>query len=231
MARYNPDADLSPLYDTMDRLRTDCLIGDGSLLSPGRSLWTTEHFAELQRTYVQNLDEGEGKFFEKLKVQLSDATAEAHCLMSERLNYDRLYQEALGDPELKRTAVELEAALANAREAREVVFDLFQDLEGFSLDDYKPFSDVSTGLERLVDFLSVAMADRNLRLSKVDAETIDLLTVDGARRIRFTLNRDVATSSETCDLLGLDHPVVQEELGRWRSLNPNFLGVEVVRLL
>lgn len=83
MARYNPDADLSPLYETMDRLRTDCLIGDGSLLSPGRSLWTAEHFAELQRTYVQNLDEGEGKFFEKLKVQLSDATAEAHCLMAE----------------------------------------------------------------------------------------------------------------------------------------------------
>lgn len=141
------------------------------------------------------------------------------------MNYDRLYQEALGDPELKRTAVELEAALENAREAREVVFDLFQDLEGFSLDDYKPFSDVSIGLERLVDFLSAAMADRNLRLSKVDAETIDLFTADGARLIRFTLNRDVATSSETADLLGLDHPAVQEELGRWRSLNPNLLGV------
>jgi superfamily II DNA/RNA helicase len=35
--------------------------------------------------------------------------------LSERLNYDRLYQEALSDPELKRTAVELEAALSNAR--------------------------------------------------------------------------------------------------------------------
>ena len=67
----------------MDRLRTDCLIGDGSLLSPGRSLWTAENFAELQRSYVQNLDEGEGNFFEKLKVQLSDTTAEGHCLMAE----------------------------------------------------------------------------------------------------------------------------------------------------
>ena len=54
--------------------------------------------------------------------------------LSERLNYDRLYQEALSDPELRRTQVELEAALANSREAREVVFDLFQDLDGFSLD-------------------------------------------------------------------------------------------------
>jgi hypothetical protein len=145
--------------------------------------------------------------------------------LSERLNYDRLYQEALGDPELKRTAVELEAALANAREAREVVFDLFQDLEGFSLNDYKPFADVSSGLERLVEFLWSALSERNLRLLKVDAETIDLLTVGGARRTRFTLNRDIATSSETCDLLGLDHPAVQEELGRWRSLNPDSLGV------
>ena len=86
--------------------------------------------------------------------------------LSERLNYDRLYQEALSDPELKRTTVELEAALSNAREAREVVFDLFQDLDGFSLDDYKPFSDVSSSMERLVDFLSVALADRKLRVEK-----------------------------------------------------------------
>lgn len=83
MARYNPDADLSPLYETMDRLRSDCLIGDDSLLSPGRQLWTAENFAELQRGYVQNLDEGEGKFFEKLKVQLTDATADGHCLIAE----------------------------------------------------------------------------------------------------------------------------------------------------
>lgn len=83
MARYNPDANLSPLYETMDRLCSDCLIGDDSLLSPGRQLWTAGNFAELQRTYVQNLDEGEGKFFEKLKVQLTDTTADGHCLMAE----------------------------------------------------------------------------------------------------------------------------------------------------
>src|SRR3954454_19610667 len=80
--------------------------------------------------------------------------------LSERLNYDRLYQEALSDPELKRTQVELEAALSNSREARQVVFDLFQDLDGFSLDDYNPFSDGSSSLDRLVRFLAAAVADR-----------------------------------------------------------------------
>ena len=147
--------------------------------------------------------------------------------LSERLNYDRLYQEALGDPELKRTAVELEAALSNAREAREVVFDLFQDLDGFSLDDYKPFSDVTSGLRRLVDFLSTALPGRNLNVVMVDNETMDLVGADGARKIRFTLDRETATASDDCDLLGLDHPIVQEECSRWRRLPPEELGVSL----
>lgn len=145
--------------------------------------------------------------------------------LSERLNYDRLYQEALSDPELKRTAVELEAALSNAREAREVVFDLFQDLEGFSLDDYKPFSDVSSGMDRLVQFLKIALSDRNWKLTKIDDLTCDLVSPDGVRKKRFTLDRETATANEGADLLGLDHPIVQEELGRWRSLPPEQLGV------
>ena len=58
-----------------------------------------------------------------------DLRAQILGQLSERLNYDRLYQEALSDPELRRTQLEVEAALRNAREAREVVFDLFQDLE------------------------------------------------------------------------------------------------------
>ncbi|MER2534007.1 MAG: SNF2-related protein [Rhizobiaceae bacterium] len=145
--------------------------------------------------------------------------------LSERLNYDRLYQDALSDPELKRTAVELEAALSNAREAREVVFDLFQDLDGFSLDDYKPFSDVSSGMERLLQFLGAALIDRNWKLIKVDDLTYDLISAEGVRKKRFTLDRDTATSNDNVDLMGLDHPLVQEELGRWRALAPEQLGV------
>ena len=144
--------------------------------------------------------------------------------LSERLNYDRLYQEALSDPELKRTTVELEAALSNAREAREVVFDLFQDLDGFSLDDYKPFSDVSSSMERLVDFLSVSLADRKLRVEKTGEQLLEIEFPDSTRKTKFTLDRDVATSTENIELLGLDHPIVQEELGRWRSIAPEELG-------
>ncbi|WP_291996724.1 SNF2-related protein [Candidatus Accumulibacter sp. ACC012] len=177
-----------------------------------------EKLTEIART-VGKIDD-QGNVAEDLRAQILGQ-------LSERLNYDRLYQEALSDPELKRTQVELEAALSNSREARQVVFDLFQDLNGFSLDDYKPFSDVSSGLDRLVRFLSAAVADHQQRLVKVDDDTYDLVTVEGARRVRFTLNRETATSNDNVDLMGLDHPLVQEELGRWRIVPPEDLGIAV----
>ena len=177
-----------------------------------------EKLTEIART-VGKVDD-EGNIAEDLRAQILGQ-------LSERLNYDRLYQEALSDPELKRTQVELEAALANSREARQVVFDLFQDLEGFSLDDYKPFSDISSSLDRLVRFFEAAMRERDRRLIRLDDGTYDLADADGNRIAKFTLDRDRATSEEQLDLMGLDHPLVQEELGRWRSLSPDELGISV----
>ena len=124
-----------------------------------------DKLTEIART-VGKVDE-QGNVAEDLRAQILGQ-------LSERLNYDRLYQEALSDPELKRTKVELEAALSNSHEARQVVFDLFQDLAGFSLDDYKPFSDVSSSLDRLVRFMSGAVAERKQRMVKVGEGTFDL---------------------------------------------------------
>jgi superfamily II DNA or RNA helicase len=177
-----------------------------------------EKLTEIART-VGKVDD-QGNVAEDLRAQILGQ-------LSERLNYDRLYQEALSDPELKRTQVELEAALSNSREARQVVFDLFQDLEGFSLDDYKPFADISSSLDRLVRFFAAAVADREQKLIKIDEETYELVSVNGERRARFTLNRDTATSHDDLELMGLDHPLVQEELGRWRSLPPEDVGISV----
>ncbi len=176
-----------------------------------------EKLTEIARA-VGKVDE-RGNIAEDLRAQILGQ-------LSERLNYDRLYQDALSDPELRRTSVELEAALKNAREAREVVFDLFQDLDSFSLDEYQPFADVSGSMERLVHFLSTAVVDQGQRIIKVDDETYEL--VRGQRgRTRFTLNRDTATNQETIELLGLDHPLVQHELQRWRNVPAEDLGIAV----
>ena len=178
-----------------------------------------EKLTEIART-VGKVDD-QGNIAEDLRGQILGQ-------LSERLNYDRLYQEALSDPELKRTQGELEAALSNSREARQVVFDLFQDLEGFSLDDYQPFSDVSSSLGRLVRFLSAAVEDRGQSLVKIDEETYDLVKAGSTQRVRFTLNRDLATDRDEVELMGLDHPLMQEELGRWRGLPPEEMGILVL---
>lgn len=177
-----------------------------------------EKLTEIARA-VGKVDE-QGNVAEDLRAQILGQ-------LSERLNYDHLYQEALSDPELKRTQIELEAALSNSREARQVVFDLFQDLDGFSLDDYKPFEDVTGGLERIVRFLEAAASASGQTLVRKDAETLDLQDANGDCIVRFTLNRDAATSAENLVLLGLDHPIVLAALERWRDLAPEELGFAV----
>ena len=100
-------------------------------------------------------------------------------------NYDRLYQEALSDPELKRTQVELEAALSNSREARRVVFDLFQDLEG-SVSTTTNRSPMCHRAWIVWQFLSAAVADRQQKLLKGHPMTNRRsMTVDDARRASF----------------------------------------------
>ena len=73
--------------------------------------------------------------------------------LSERVNYSQLYAQALSDPKLQRTELELAEAMDNASAAEDAVFELFQDLDGFSLDDYTPLSDTTSGMQRIVDFV------------------------------------------------------------------------------
>jgi hypothetical protein len=67
------------------------------------------------------------------------------------------YQDALKDPTLRRTRQELEVALDNARTAREVVFELFQDLDSFRLDDYRQFDDSGKGMKRLLHYVQAGV--------------------------------------------------------------------------
>jgi hypothetical protein len=147
--------------------------------------------------------------------------------LSERLNYDKLYQEALSDPELKRTKIELETALANAKEAREVVFNLFQDLQGFSLDDYQPFSDISHGVERIARFYARALERQGQKLIQTSPETWQLLDRDGGSIEQYTSNRDRAAASDTLSLFGIDHPRIANELAAWADAPPERIGLSV----
>jgi SNF2 family DNA or RNA helicase len=154
-----------------------------------------------------------------------DLRAQILGQLSERLNYEKLYHEALSDPQLRRTQIELDIALANAEEAREVVFDLFQDLDGFSLDDYRPFEDVSDGFRRLIDFLAASLPDQGGRLVRKDGDIFEVADSTGKRISVFTTDRSKAAEREDLELIGLDHPLVEAELAKWRDLDPASVGI------
>lgn len=156
-----------------------------------------------------------------------DLRAQVLGQLSERLNYDRLYQAALSDPELRRTKVELDAALANASEAREVVFELFQDLDGFSLEDYRPFSDLAGSVGRIHDFLAAALAEQGWSLRKAADGLFEVTDQVGTTVARFTDDRERAMATDGLGLLGLDHPLVASQLTKWRSTPPERLGSSV----
>jgi superfamily II DNA or RNA helicase len=156
-----------------------------------------------------------------------DLRAQILGQLTERLNYERLYQQALADPELKRTKVELEAALANASEARQVVFQLFQDLESFSLDDYHPFADVTAGLGALRTFLQATLPTRGMTLTEGADGMLEVRGETGAPAIRFTTDRDAANTENGPDLLGLDHPLVADLLAAHRATPPENIGLAV----
>ena len=76
------NTEASEILEAAERWKNNCLLGGGSVLSDKR-LWTRDNFAALDRYYVNNLDEGEGDFFGRLKKQLEPAPPAAKQLAAE----------------------------------------------------------------------------------------------------------------------------------------------------
>jgi 5-methylcytosine-specific restriction protein B len=104
LARYNPHRDAQPVHKAAETWSARCLIADRSVFLDDRNLWTPELLDELDRRFVQNLDEGEGDFFEKLEAQLKDGSAECHQLMAEVIWIIMLFQARI-TPGRKRESV------------------------------------------------------------------------------------------------------------------------------
>ena len=147
--------------------------------------------------------------------------------LSERLSYDQLYREALADPTLRRTRLEVDAALDNAREARSAVFQLFQDLDGFHLDDYRPYAGADEGFLRVARFLTASAARAGMSMVPVDTGRFALHDERGTRLESLTIERSIAQTEEGWSLLGLDHPRIKQALAQWQGLPPDRRGTAV----
>lgn len=127
--------------------------------------------------------------------------------LSERVSYDRLYQDAVRDPTLRRTRQELEVAMDNAQTARDVVFELFQDLEGFRLDDYRQFDDGGAGMKRLLQYVRDGVGELGGTITS-KGETVYEVSLNGETTSQVTTSRDRAKESDDLTLLGLENPLV-----------------------
>ena len=139
--------------------------------------------------------------------------------LSSNLKYDSLYKEALDDPSLKRTRQELEVAMSNANLAREVVFELFQDLDRFNLGDYQKYDDKGQGMQRLVNFISRTARIQGGQFSQKDPLKWQLKMPPDKVNL-FTTDRELAVKDENIALVGLEHPVIRDLLTKYASL-PN----------
>src|SRR5262245_32590618 len=112
MARLIGDRDIKPALDAAELCIDQCLIGDGSVFSDER-LWSAASIAEVRAAFVENLDAGEGTFFEKLRGQMVNASPRAKRLMSEILWAARLFPSNI-TPATKRRQVTEAYAMSGA---------------------------------------------------------------------------------------------------------------------
>lgn len=162
---------------------------------------------------VRDIAKTLGKVDEQGNVA-EDLRAQILGQLSERISYDRLYQEGLRDPTLQRTRLELEAAMRNAQDARVVVQELFQDLDSFRLEDYQEVDDQGQSLGRLRQFLTVAAEAAGGMLRDRGDERYELV-LPGQPALALTTNRDLALANDTLDLIGLEQPRIAVLLAQY----------------
>ncbi len=167
-----------------------------------------EKLGDIAKT-LGKLDE-QGQIAEDLRTQVLGQ-------LSGALSYDRLYQDAISDPTLKRTRQELEVALSNANLARQVVFELFQELDPFNLGDYQKFDDQGRGMQRLVNFVARAARQQGWTFQQSNDGKWVLIRPGDPDTI-FTTERNIALEEDSLQLLGLEHPIVNQLMQKYLSV-------------
>ena len=83
MSRHNPQHDITGLLKAAETWKSQCLLRDRALLDDAGQYWNYENLQELDSRFIQSPQEGGGRYFDKLALQLADASPEAIKLMAE----------------------------------------------------------------------------------------------------------------------------------------------------
>lgn len=95
MARYS-ESSTQPIYDVAVRWLQQCLQLNGSLIRDNVSLWTASNLDTLHSVFVEDADEGNRSFLEKLADQIKPAGADICNLVGELLVVYFLFPSNVG---------------------------------------------------------------------------------------------------------------------------------------
>ena len=84
MSRFCGEKNTKPILEAADHWRHNGLLNDNSIFID-KSLWKMEHLQALETYFINQPDEGEGNFFEKLQSQLQPTHPEVKQLSAEIL--------------------------------------------------------------------------------------------------------------------------------------------------
>lgn len=84
MSRYCGEVNAEPIFSAAAHWRDVAMLREGSVFSD-RKLWTVQNLELLDRHFVQNLDEGDRGFTEKLEAQLAPTSPAAKQLAAEMM--------------------------------------------------------------------------------------------------------------------------------------------------
>ena len=85
MARYNPHHNAEPIFAAVRQWRDRCLLEDGSILVPDKTLWDLPTLTQVRSAFGDGREEGNDSFLTKLQRQLSGETDAARELAAELL--------------------------------------------------------------------------------------------------------------------------------------------------
>ena len=84
MSRYVPGIDATEMFAVAEKFRNKCLLGGGSIFTDEK-IWVTSNNEELINYFVNNPDESDLNFLDKLKIQLKPTSSNTKKLAAEIL--------------------------------------------------------------------------------------------------------------------------------------------------
>jgi hypothetical protein len=95
------------------------------------------------------------------------------------------------------------------------VFELFQDLDGFRLDDYKAMGDPEEGMGALVRFVAESANAEDETFTRRGDNLYAWIDRESHVETLLTTQRELSLQKENVQLIGLDHPLVATFLKKY----------------